>query len=281
MYPTLSANKTWGKSPFHYYNFAGKSVDWVYEPEERDQYYYHIGKSVSKQKMIQLGWTDKNVKYSFNNENYRSDDFENVKVITAGCSQTFGYGVDESSLWTKKLCDWYGTTHVNLGVPGSDWVAVGKRLSWWIPKLNPEIVCIYAPPTQRFSWWAIQNDTEYATSRYGEKAILECTIDDYDSNSDKPRKYPLLLDILDPENIDYIRNSSMEYIKNLCAHYNTKLFIVRRDDEGSTMKLQVRDDLARDLFHYGRKTHTNIFERMKEKIENNDLFSGNNELLKR
>ena len=73
----------------------------------------------------------------------------------------------------------------------------------------------------------------------------------------------------------------MEYIKNLCAHYNTKLFIVRRDDEGSTMKLQVRDDLARDLFHYGRKTHTNIFKRMKEKIENNDLFSGNNELLKR
>ena len=56
---------------------------------------------------------------------------------------------------------------------------------------------------------------------------------------------------------------------------------MRRDDEGSTMKLQVRDDLARDLFHYGRKTHTNIFERMKVKIENNELFSGNNELLKR
>jgi hypothetical protein len=51
------------------------------------------------------------------------------------------------------------------------------------------------------------------------------------------------------------------------------LFIVRRDED-SPLKLQVRDDLARDLFHYGRKTHTNIFERMKEKIENNELFSG-------
>ena len=65
----------------------------------------------------------------------------------------------------------------------------------------------------------------------------------------------------------------LEYIKNVCAHYNTKLFIVRRDED-SPLKLQVRDDLARDLFHYGRKTHTNIFERMKEKIENNEFFSG-------
>jgi hypothetical protein len=276
MRSSLLRLKTWGKSPLHHLNLAEKSVNWIYDPEEKDQFYYHIGKKQTKSTMTSLGWTAENVIYSLNTQSYRSDSFENyknIKVITAGCSQTFGIGINEQSLWTKKLCNWLDCSHVNLGIPGTDWTAIGKRLSWWIPELKPEIVCIYAPPTHRFSWWAISQDTEYSTTNYSEEELLKATINNRHVDPGlAPVKYPLLIDILDDINVDYYRNSSMEYILSLCKYFNSELFVITRD-EHTELGLRIEGDLARDLSHHGRKTHKNIYERFKEKIDNKETFS--------
>jgi hypothetical protein len=64
----------------------------------------------------------------------------------------------------------------------------------------------------------------------------------------------------------------MEYILSLCKYFNAELFVITRD-EHTELGLRIEGDLARDLSHHGRKTHKNIYERFKEKIDNKETFS--------
>lgn len=62
---------------------------------------------------------DPDTKITLNSLNFRSPEFGNVDLLVAGCSQTFGVGVDQQHIWPEVLAEMTQLTHANLAVPGN------------------------------------------------------------------------------------------------------------------------------------------------------------------
>lgn len=91
-----------------------------------------FGKSIMKMPLPSKpgGWDiqtdyDPLNEYSLNNYGYRGPDFSNeVDILTAGCSFTFGIGVPDNGTWSHRLSEILGASYVNVSMPGAsvEWV---------------------------------------------------------------------------------------------------------------------------------------------------------------
>lgn len=95
---------------------------------------------------------DPDTKYSVNSEFFRSPEFEQVDLITLGCSQTFGQGVDDEVIWPKLLADSLGMSYANLGMPASSVYDMMASLMVYVRKYGkPKAVAALLPGYQRIS----------------------------------------------------------------------------------------------------------------------------------
>lgn len=63
--------------------------------------------------------------YSLNSFNYRSPEFSaDIDFIAAGCSVTFGTGVQQDAVWPHIISERLGLSYVNLSMPGAsiEWI---------------------------------------------------------------------------------------------------------------------------------------------------------------
>lgn len=107
---------------------------------------------------IQDYWKSKNISYNLNEYNFRTNhNFETLQnnefILAAGCSCTFGIGIDESSCWTSQLEKQLNIPVVNLGVAGSDVLTLIRNVSTYIANFNtPKAIVIQIPELTRFSY---------------------------------------------------------------------------------------------------------------------------------
>lgn len=111
----------------------------------------------------QLGWTDNNVKYRFNQWGFRhqGDFVENKNALVAlGCSITFGVGVNYEQTWPYYVARELGLDCINLAQPGTGIQASYRAAKMWLPVIKPKAVMFYVPDPHRIELWPYPDDRE-------------------------------------------------------------------------------------------------------------------------
>lgn len=89
--------------------------------------------------------------YTTNSYGHRSPDFvEQVDMIVAGCSQTYGIGVPDDQIWGRQLADKFGYSYVNLAAPGWSVQAILSSVLAYIEEFGkPKMVVVLIPDFAR------------------------------------------------------------------------------------------------------------------------------------
>lgn len=104
------------------------------------------------------------IKYEYNSLGYRSKEFEmNEDLLIAGCSQTFGMGIESEYIWGNVVSKHFGIKCSNLSVPGSSASAIVNNIFAFFKEFgNPKaLICLF-PDMNRFQ---IPVDQKYVSSR--------------------------------------------------------------------------------------------------------------------
>lgn len=111
-----------------------------------------------------------NEKYArINSFNYRSDNFihehDGLHILFAGCSNTFGDGLEEDEIWAKRLYKKIAektkvSGFFNIGTPGHGIMAIINdifKYSYSVAK--PDVIFVNFPTSRRFYWHNSKNNT--------------------------------------------------------------------------------------------------------------------------
>ena len=112
----------------------------------------------------QLGWTDSNVRYRFNEYGFRHQGafVENRNSLVAlGCSITFGTGVNYDQTWPYYVAKELGLDCINLGQPGTGINASYRVAKMWLPVIKPKVVMFYVPNHHRRELWPEPKDDDH------------------------------------------------------------------------------------------------------------------------
>lgn len=236
----------WGKAPENYIKYANTTREWL-DSDNKETFNRN-----KENELIKInGWHNEKVTYTFNEKGFRSDSFEKrCKVLTVGCSQAMGLGINVEDTFSYLFADWLNEPHHNIAIPGSDWSHVTQRIMKWVPKLKPEIVVLRDPPLNRFNWWDME--TVCSTAQYNEKELLDCKV-----NETRP-----LIDIVQDKNSLWLKTIMLSVIENFLKEQDVKL--IRISEKFVTIDNKVSGMYARDLEHIGKLEHKEIFNKLVE-----------------
>jgi hypothetical protein len=90
-------------------------------------------------------YTDTTHLYTTNSNGFRSRELDNTELLFAGCSMTFGVGIQEDAIWGNQLAKEFGYSAINLSEPG---VGVDKIINYifsYLKKYEPPklILCLF------------------------------------------------------------------------------------------------------------------------------------------
>lgn len=182
------------------------------------------------------GWSSiSQIDYKFNSYGFRSDEFlQSDNVVSLGCSFTLGTGIAQYLTWSNIVSKTLGLANFNLAVDGGSADCCFRMAANWIPQLKPKIVLYQSPDSSRVEW--------------------------FDGKSDRPHNMMATTDnqsLFYKEWIVNERNLELNHLKNLYAIQHLA------ESHGAqfihiSLNNVIRFDSARDLGHYGPKTHTAV-----------------------
>jgi hypothetical protein len=122
--------------------------------DENIAYIHTLGKS---------GHKNDNIKYEYNSLNFRGKEFEfNEDMVIAGCSQTFGMGIEENLIWGNVVASHFGTKASNLSMPGASTESIVNNIFAYFKKYgHPKTLLGLFPDMYRFQ---IATDRKHITS---------------------------------------------------------------------------------------------------------------------
>jgi hypothetical protein len=96
--------------------------------------------------------------YPVNSKGFRGPEFGKVDLLAAGCSQTFGMGVDENQTWPNLTAKTLNLSYANLGLPGTSIQKIVESIIFYIKEYGlPKVVCVNFPSLYRFRF-ALRSD---------------------------------------------------------------------------------------------------------------------------
>lgn len=194
------------------------------------------------------GWPSDTIK-RVNNYGYRSDDFtsnhEGKHILFLGCSVTWGDGLMEDEVWSKKVYDKISANtkcsgYFNLSFPGTGIIEICQNVSEYIDRFGkPDYIFINFPQLYRF-FGVIAN----ATNDGGTEFSLCTSSDDrttYDNSSERINQTRMNL----PAKmlIKYLTIKSIRTLETLCRESGIKLYTFTWDVSGE-------DNLQDELSEY-------------------------------
>lgn len=100
-------------------------------------------------KNIEYNFNESGIDYKINSDSYRSSEFiKNVDLLIGGCSNTYGCGIPEESIWGVQVANHFNMSYVNLGIPGASINTIIDNIFAYIKKFGTpkNIVCIFPDP---------------------------------------------------------------------------------------------------------------------------------------
>jgi len=207
---------------------------------------YQMNLIKNRSQLEQHNWINRPITYKFNSLGFRADEFNSTDsgVVSIGCSHTLGMGLPVESTWTHQVSAALKLKNYNLGVGGASNDTAFRLAHYWIDQLRPDLVIFLSTDRTRLELH-IDDDQLYDLSVW---PIGFPIVDNFakcwhnnDTNS----------------NMNYLKN--MLAIKQLCSDRNIKYI----QEEASTILMT---DRARDLQHYGEKTHRCIADMFLAKV---------------
>jgi hypothetical protein len=108
--------------------------------------------------MEKIEKADENRKYPVNSKGFRGPEFGKVDLLAAGCSQTFGMGVDEDQTWPHLAAKSLGFSYANLGIPGTSNQKIVESIILYVKEYGPpKAICVNFPSLYRFRF-ALRSD---------------------------------------------------------------------------------------------------------------------------
>jgi hypothetical protein len=226
------------------YNFITKHQQKTFEHNIR----------TNKQIMIKLGWdTPESVEYKINSMGFRSYyDFKPNEPcnVYLGCSYTLGEEVQLDDCWTSLVnshCNDYKM--YNLGSLGASTITCYRILKNVSKLFDIKRVFIFKPYTDRKEIY--YNDEWITFSMH--RNIFKNTKN--------------LLPFFDTNLVTLEKEMAIDGIRYICNTVNAKLYELDTDDQSIQRQIDT-DRTARDLHHFGKKTHKIIANKFIEKIKN-------------
>lgn len=187
-------------------------------------------------------WIANPFNYTINKYGFRCGSFDNLsagkKLMTLGCSHSFGIGMPEHAIWPRLLADRLNFDLYNLSVPGGSADSAYRMIKIWFYKIQPDLVVWFFPPGVRFRCEKFNEDGvfNFGPWRPDPWYVYE--------------KYAR-----------WSNNKNLEAIKYLIK--DTPLIV--QDSWPS-----IRHDDARDLDHRGLRDHEFLYQEILRKVENNE-----------
>lgn len=89
--------------------------------------------------------------YNLNSKGFRSPEFGPRELLTVGCSQTVGLGVDEEDIWPALVSDLTGMSYANLGIVGNSAQGMFENVVAYVKAYGPpKVICALYPGMYRF-----------------------------------------------------------------------------------------------------------------------------------
>lgn len=240
--------------PLHQWSTAASTtIKWM-PPDSQDAYQKNLADPKSQKLLELFGWLNVDIDYRFNNDGYRTDEFDTrPNWIALGCSFTQGTGVRESERWTDVVADQLGISCWNLGVAGASGDTCYRIAKHYIPKLRPQFV-VYLEPRY--------NRAELTTEKYPAPLVLNWAYD-Y-KNWDGPYVKELLLNEI---NLEIAAEKNREAIRSICLQHSIPLIVYQPDAYIALVTDQKQHDLGRDLLHPGRVNNRAFAQVVAKDIE--------------
>lgn len=132
-------------------DYCSQTLNWV--PTDTEECFNKsMTDPVRRSYLESMGWTDPEViSYQFNSHGFRCDEFDPGKssIVTLGCSYTAGIGLPVDLIWPTLVGKSLGLTVYNISGGGYAADTCYRLGRYWIPKLQPKVVCILMPPRRR------------------------------------------------------------------------------------------------------------------------------------
>jgi len=206
---------------------------------------------------------EKDIEYTFNEYGFRSDSFTNrseINILTCGCSQTVGIGVNYHEAWPfvlKHLVNRYTDKSVtvwNLATSGASPDYVVRSIHKTSSILKPDFVCVFWPPITRIEVPYMHNNSKVTQS--------------FIRNKDFPKEF-----VDEAWLQDYLYQKNLILAKSICEVNKTK-FISNVVTESIVENIEgdyfPADSEARDGLHPGPNWHRSgaeyYFNFIKENI---------------
>lgn len=201
--------------------------------------YYHWDEN--EKNNIHEKYINKQINYTLNAHGYRSPSFfsdKKLKIVTIGCSQTFGLGIDDQDTWANQLKNLitseFQTDNVevfNLGTPSASSERNLIQLYQLIDIINPNVVLWMPSHMSRFSignysYESVDSldpcDITFNRKIYehGIEDILRSSLNSHSPKDTKFFRNMVKYRMLDlhTQYTDHCRNLAM--IRDLCKHRN-------------------------------------------------------------
>lgn len=198
------------------------------------------------------------ITYILNENGHRCKSIKNIDlsnyILFTGCSHTMGIGSELEKTYPYIVAQKLGVDYYNLAMPGSGIDVLEYNLITWLSKIHtkPKAVFVQMPDHTRFASFNpfIATDVLVESGTWSEeKSTLEMIINSEDIGFFNARKHFIY------QNVNNILQGVPLLKYNVSGQSNSELGIKMR-----------KYDLARDLSHFGIKSHQLFAEDLSKLI---------------
>jgi hypothetical protein len=238
-----------------YKPWANTTVSWVAGDDEA-KYKTHLKEKYDE--LARYNWIDTPIDYTFNSNGFRCAEFtSDPTLMTLGCSYTVGIGLPVESIWSELLAKKLDMRCANLGQGGMSNDTAFRLCHGWIDIVKPKVVVFFRTFANRLELLT-QNMTSVGFGAW---------------NNTIPENHYLLHWFTREANASINAAKNTMAIQHLCRERNIPLYIYNAfetlNDCHTSLGFE-NQDLARDLMHYGKKSHAMVADQIYNDILNNN-----------
>lgn len=212
-------------------------------------------------------WLLDGIEYQTDTYGFRNkEDYENVDIVTLGCSDTFGIGNNDELIWPSLIRKQSSKKVINLGVPGGSIDTCYRVLKGFLSKYKTKEVYLLIP--------GISRNEFYVNSKYGEPQCIQIGPNFHKviQDEDISKLAEKIFDHITACSINAKLNQTgyIDAINWICKKNNIKLVKIgnpiHEPDWDDSYKLK-DFTLAADKLHLGHDYQKLIFDRFINKLE--------------
>lgn len=235
---------------------AGQTLDWL--PTDTKESFERLCQDPEHRAYFEsLGWhLPGAITYKINSNGFRCDEFVKGEpyLVALGCSFTNGIGLPLETIWPELVGKALGLKVANLSWGGSSADTCYRLAEYWVPKLQPKLVVMLAPPQDRMELLLDEPSVRHLRNIPVDVYLPNSLTSDADTNDFIKHWF------LNEENSWINQRKNIRAVKQLCAELGIPCIALKAFD----FMVGARKDIgyARDAMHGGPEAHRRIADRI-------------------